>query len=99
MNKLVIKGAYYYCPDENIIVVPHYTGEYYTVDCNVYMPIKNLKERYDSDYIKGVWDNFITYQSIKYYYAEYSPISVGDNWILLSDLSKIAHNEEVFNWE
>ena len=64
--KTVIKGAVY--KRENDLVIPHYTGECWMVDC----------------------DNYVTMEEgVKYYYAEWSPEHVTDDWELLSDISEL----------
>ena len=88
--RLVIKGAYYF--DGDTILVPHYTGEFFIVDCDQYITKEELKDQYSESYIENVKDNYIEYDGIKYYYAEYSPFGV-ENWELLSDLSELSHNE------
>lgn len=98
MSKLVIAGAFYYDEEDDIILIPHYTGEYSIVDCDRYVTMSNLKERYDKSYIKNVKDNPIELRGKKYYDAEYSPQTVED-WELLSDLSKLRHQEENYNFD
>lgn len=95
--KLVIKGAYYYDKDSDIILVPHFTGEFRIVDCDIFMTMEDLKDSYDESYINDVKDNPIEYDGKNYYNAEYSPQSV-DEWELLSDLSELAHLEENFDF-
>jgi hypothetical protein len=60
--------------------------------------MNNLKERYNKSYIKEVKDNPIELRDKKYYDAEYSPQQVGD-WELLSDLSKLRHQEESYDFD
>nr|DAN43995.1 MAG TPA: hypothetical protein [Caudoviricetes sp.] len=81
--KTVIKGAVY--KRENDLVIPHQTGEFSIVDCDNYVTMEELKADYDEDYIKEVEDNYIEYRGIKYYYAEWSPEHVTDDWYLLSE--------------
>jgi hypothetical protein len=97
MISLVIRGAYYYNKDGDNILVPHYTGEYVTVDCDEFARKDEIKSRYDNQYIKNNKDNYIEYDDNKYYYAEYSPFNVGD-WELLSDVSQLEHFEEDFDF-
>lgn len=98
MNNLIIKGAYYYDHTSDQILIPHFTGEFYVVDCDRYETIENLKERYNDDYIEEVEENYIMYNDVKYYYAEYHPETVED-WELLSDLSELSHIECEFDFE
>lgn len=81
--KTVIKGAVY--KRENDLVIPHQTGEFSIVDCDNYVTMEELKADYDEEYIKEVEDNYIEYRGIKYYYAEWSPEHVTDDWYLLSE--------------
>jgi hypothetical protein len=81
--KTVIKGAVY--KRENDLVIPHQTGEFSIVDCDNYVTMEELKQDYDEDYIKEVEDNYIEYRGVKYYYAEWSPEHVTDDWYLLSE--------------
>ena len=99
MTKLVIAGAFYYDEEDDMIIVPHYTGEYSIVDCDRYVNMKILKEMYNDRYIKQVKDNPIELRDKKYYDAEYSPISIRDTWELLSDLSKLRHQEENYDFD
>lgn len=89
--KTVIKGAVY--KRENDLVIPHQTGEFSIVDCDNYVTIEELKEDYDEEYIKEVEDNYIEYEGVKYYYAEWSPEYVTDDWELLSDISELRLTE------
>ncbi len=98
MNKLVIKGAFYFDNSSDTILMPHYTGEFSIVDCNTYEKMSELKSRYDKDYIKSVKDDYIELDGVKYYSTEYSPCAVSDDWDLLSDLSELNHLEEDFNF-
>jgi len=95
--ELVIKGAYYYDKDRDRILVPHYTGEFYIVDCDEFTTMEDLKDRYDETYIKEVKETPMEYNGKNYYSAEWSPFDIG-NWELLSDLSGLEHTEEEYNW-
>lgn len=92
-TKLVIAGAFYYDRSSDTILVPHYTGEYVTVDCSEYVTMDELKNNYDDSYIKDVKDKRIEFEGKQYYSAEWSPFHVG-NWELLSDLTKLRFNED-----
>jgi hypothetical protein len=81
--KTVIKGAVY--KRENDLVIPHQTGEFSIVDCDNYVTMEELKADYDEEYIKEVEDNYIEYRGVKYYYTEWSPEHVTDDWYLLSE--------------
>ena len=47
--------------------------------------MEELKADYDEEYIKDVEDDYIEYRGVKYYYAEYSPEYVSEDWYLLAD--------------
>ena len=96
--KLVIAGAYYYDRNNEVILIPHYTGEYYVVDCYRYMKMEEMKEMYSENYIKDVLDYPIEFERELFYDAEYSPQYVNDSWELLSDLSDLKHLEENFSF-
>jgi hypothetical protein len=89
--KLVIKGAYY--KNGNEILVPHFTGEYVMVDCDRYMKKNDLLDIYNKSYFEENKENYVVVEGEKYYYAEYSPYTVDDEWELLSDLSELHHIE------
>ena len=97
MNRLVIKGAFYYDKENDVILIPHFTGEYGIVDCYRLFRMEELKQRYNDDYINKVKDNPIEFDGNKYYDGEYSPKDVGD-WELLSDLSNLEHIEESYDF-
>ena len=92
-TKLVIKGAYYF--NQDCIIMPHYTGEFFIVDCDEYITEEEIKERYDNNFIEEHKNNYIEYQDIKYYYAEYNTFNTAD-FELLSDLSKLEYLEEEY---
>jgi hypothetical protein len=98
MKTLVISGAYYYDKEMNAILIPHFTGEYAMVDCDIYLTKKDILEQYEKHFWIDNKKNFVEYEGVKYYYAEYSPVSVDEDWILLSDLSELRHEEENFNF-
>ncbi len=89
---LVITGALYRV-DEDTIVKPHFTGEFRAVDATRYFTKEELESRYGESFIEENKDDFIEEDGIKYYYAEYSPFYVSEDWKLLSDLSKLTHIE------
>jgi hypothetical protein len=89
---LVITGALYRV-NEDTLVKPHFTGDFGAVDCTRYLTKKELEGRYDESFIRQNKNNFIEEDGIKYYYAEYSPFYVSEDWELLSDLSELNHIE------
>lgn len=91
MRRLVIAGAKYYYGD--MIVIPHFTGEFSAVDCDRYLNKGELKEYYSKDFIEENKEDFIEHEGEKYYYAEYSPFHVSEEWDLISDLSDLRFEE------
>ena len=96
MGKLVIKGAYYKSGDT--ILMPHYTGEYGMVDCARYYTEEEMKITYNEQFIQDNKNDYVDVDNVRYYYAEYSPFNVDDDWELLSDLSDLRHTEDSFNF-
>ena len=94
---LVIKGAFYYDKEADTILTPHFTGEFWIVDCYEYVRMDELKEIYNDSYIEDVLEDPIDYNGKKYYSAESSPFNIG-NWELLSDLSDLMHIEENYDF-
>lgn len=96
MTALVIAGAYYKIEDEDVVICPHYTGEFSIVDCDKYLNKEDFLGAYEEEYLDE--DNFIEVGGKKYYYAEYKPFNVDENWTLLSDLSNLRHIEEDYDF-
>jgi len=92
MAMLVITGALYRV-DEDTLVKPHFTGDFGAVDCTRYFTKEELESRYSESFIEENKNYFIEEDGIKYYYAEYSPFHVSEDWELLSDLSKLNHTQ------
>ncbi len=63
-----------------MIIVPHYTGEYFIVDCDRYKILPEIMEMYDDRFIKENKDNNVEYDGETYFYAEYSPMTVDEHW-------------------
>ena len=95
--KTVIRGAYYYDKEADVILIPHFTGEFWMVDCDEFTTMEDLEGRYDENYINEIKDNPIYLDGKKYFSAEYSPFTIGD-WELLSDISELFHMEEYFDF-
>ena len=93
---LVIKGAYYKYYDE--VLIPHFTGDFHTVDCTRYITRDELEDTYGEDFIKENEEDTIEVDGETFYYAEYSPYHIAVDWELLSDLSDLQHNEQDFNF-
>ena len=93
MSKLVIKGAIY--TDGDMLLRPHYSGEFWMVDCTEYKTKKQMKGNYDKETIKQFIQNgYLEYEGEKYYQCEYSPYTVDDDFILLSDLDNLEYYDE-----
>jgi len=92
-TKLVIAGAVYYSDSLDALLIPHFTGEYWMVDCTRYLKKKELKDRCPDYWFKENKENYIEFEGERYYYAEYSPIHT-DDLNLLSDLSELKFYEE-----
>ena len=86
--RTVIKGAKYFTGDS--ILIPHFSGEYVTVDCDEYATLEELKKEYSAEYIESVKDNYIEHNGEKYYYAEGGPFNVSEEWDLISDISNVG---------
>lgn len=91
--KLIIKNALYF--DGESLLIPHYSGEFWTVDCTEYKTIETLEsEGYSEKFIAGAMDNCLEYKDVKYFRAEYSPIDT-ENMELISDLSSLEFTGEL----
>jgi hypothetical protein len=97
MNKIVIKGAYYYDRESDTILIPHFTGEFCVVDCERYERLEALTERFEDAYIAKVKDYPTEFRGNNYYNGEPSPVNIGD-WELLSDLSNLEYFENDFDF-
>lgn len=93
MAKLIIKGAIY--TNGDILLRPHYSGDFHTVDCTEY----KTEEEIRSDYSEEIANEFIEdssqleYEGTTYYQCEYSPYHT-ENMELLSDLSDLEYFDE-----
>jgi len=93
MRNLIVRGALYYDRASDTILIPHFTGEFYMVDCTEYIPMEDLKNRFDEEFISETSEDYIEHEDKKYYYAESSPFNIVD-WELISDLSELEHFRE-----
>lgn len=93
MTKLVIKGAIYQLDD--MLVRPHYTGEFMLVDCTEYKTKKDIKAEYDKNTAKEFLEDgfYIVVDGVKYYETEYSAYGT-ERIELLSDLSSLSFYDE-----
>lgn len=96
MKNLVIKGAYYFTGD--MIVCPLMTGQFYIVDCHTFETKSDLLDKYDQKYFKEVKAEAIEKDGVKYYPTEWGPVTVSEDWELLSDLSDLSHEENDFDF-
>jgi hypothetical protein len=89
---LVIKGVFYYDTKGNEVLVPHMTGDFQIVDCDVYKKMENI----DTDnYPAGHFDDVetVTVDGETYYQCDYEVTDV-DDWVVLSDVGNLQHFEE-----
>ena len=93
MVNLIIKGAIYQMDD--VLLRPHYTGNFNVVDCTEYKTKKQIKEEYSKEIAKSFIKDgyYLTCDGVKYYQAEYSAYGT-DRMELLSDLSSLEFFDE-----
>lgn len=92
MTKIIIKGAIYKSGDT--LLRPHYSGEFWMVDCTEYKTKKAIKEDYEKKYQKEFLSNLcLTHENVKHYECEYSPYHT-DDFELLSDISDVDFYDE-----
>jgi hypothetical protein len=93
MTKLIIKGAIY--TDGDTLLRPHYSGEYYIVDCTEYKTEETIRYEYREELANEFIEESLPleYEGIKYYECEYSPYHT-ENMELLSDISDIEFYDE-----
>lgn len=93
MTTIIIKGAIY--TNGDMLLRPHYSGDFSIVDCDEYKTVKEIKANYSkkhaNSFIKD--GNYLTYEGVKYYECEYSPICT-DDMELLSDISNVEYFDE-----
>jgi len=90
--KQIIKGAIY--TDGDTLLRPHFSGNFFAVDCTEYKTKKEIKADYSKETAKQMLSNLcLTYEGIKYYECEYSPYNT-EGMELLSDLSEIEYFDE-----
>ena len=80
----MIKWAEYISKD-NILYIPHYSWDFWACDCDRYLLLDQLKDIYSDDFIRDNEYNYIEYNDILYYYAEYEPVVTKD-FELISDI-------------
>ncbi len=92
--KFVIKGALYQQGDT--VLRPHFTGDFFMVDCTEYLTKEEIKGKYSREFAKeltGEDGSYITVDEVKYFQAEYGPYNT-DGMELLSDLSELEYYDE-----
>jgi len=88
----IIKGALYF--DEDIILRPHYSGDFNTVDCDQYKTEEQIRSEYSEEHVKEFLSEYcITHEGIKYYPAEWGPYHT-EKFELLSDLDSLEFWDE-----
>lgn len=87
-NPLIIKGAIYKDGDE--LVRPHFTGEFWMVDCTEYKTRENIIADYDKDFYKNVINSNepLLHDDVEYFECEYGPHNT-EGFELLSDISDL----------
>lgn len=81
----IITGAIY--TNGNILLRPHYSGEFHTVDCTEYKSKEIIKQEYDKETAKQMLANsYLEYDGKRFYECEYGPHHVDSDFRLLSDL-------------
>ena len=96
MTKLIIKGALYF--DGDTVLRPHYSGNFYCVDCTEYKTEEVIVLEYDEDNQDRILNSQpIIVDGVEYYECHYSPCNT-DTMELVSDLSDINYfdNEKEF---
>ncbi len=91
-NPLIIKGAVYSNGDR--LLVPHYTGNFYLVDCREYLTEEDMRGSYDESFVDEALEGaYLTMDGVKYYECENNAKDTAD-MELLSDLSDLEFNNE-----
>lgn len=89
MTKQIIKGLIYSTENKSVLLRPHFSGNFFIVDCTQYKQKKEIKENYSEQlykqFLKGI---YLTYNGKKYYECEYSPYNT-DGFKLLSDIGEL----------
>ena len=89
----IIKGLIY--TDGEMLLRPHYSGEFYAVDCDEYAPAKYIRENYSDaeKFIKS--GDFLTHKGKKFFRIEYAPHNTKEMG-LLSDLPECFDSKTNF---
>jgi hypothetical protein len=87
-NPLIIKGAIYKSGDT--LLQPHFTGQFFMVDCTEFKTKKEIKENYGKLEAKEMLSNsYLMDRGVKYYECQSSPWNCTADFELLSDLSDL----------
>lgn len=99
MSTLIIKGALYITEGKTIVLRPHFTGEYHTVDCTEYLQKDEIKEKYDYDFYRDAikHNKKIEVNGVFYYECESSAWET-NGMELLSDLSSLEYFDDQTNF-
>lgn len=94
----IIKGCLYFSGD--MILRPHYSGQFSMVDCEEYLTKEELKDRYDKEHVKEFMEEWIciTYRGTKYYQAEWW-LHHTDDFELLSDIGDVQYFDYETNFD
>jgi hypothetical protein len=95
--KTIIKGMLYKAGDR--VVRPHFSGEYYMVDCTEYLTKEQIEIDFGSagDEFFGEDGFNIRCEGVDYWEAESGPYHTED-FDLLSDLSHVDHYDDETNF-
>ena len=92
MSKLIIKGAIY--TDGELLLRPHFSGDFYTVDCTEYKTEELIRAEYSEETANKFIDGkHLHYNDETYYECEHSP-SHTQYMELLSDISDLKFHDE-----
>ena len=97
--ELVIKGIVYFESELNHIIIPVHTGFFNSVDCEAYITEEEMiLKGYSEDYRNSNKENYITRDGVKYFYTGYTPYHIDDDWQILSDISGLVFNDDVYDF-
>ena len=92
-NPLIIRGGIYYA--DEILLIPHYTGFFHTVDCTEYKTKKQIKAEYNKEtaniFLNG--SCYLKHEGRKYYKCEYNP-HYTESFELLNDVSDLEFTDD-----
>ena len=92
MSKIIIKGAIY--TDGELLLRPHLSGDFYTVDCTEYKTEELIRSEYSEEQANKFIDgNHLDYDGEKYYECE-DARNDSRNMELFSDISDLEFFDE-----